>query len=182
MNKLLDQEIYKDIIGYENKYQISNLGNVISLNFKRSNNSKLLKIHNINHKKCYPSVLFSKNNKIKRFTIHRLLGLYFIPNPLKLKCINHKDGNKSNYALNNLEWCTHKENTNHAFKTGLMKDPESRKLKIRKKVINVTTNIIYESAKEASLQTNMKYVTFIQQLSGIHKNKTNFKYYIENEK
>ena len=51
--------------------------------------------------------------------IHRLLAVAFIPNPEHKPCVNHKDGNRLNNDLDNLEWCTHKENSRHAFNTGL---------------------------------------------------------------
>lgn len=179
MNKLLEKEIYKNIIDYENKYQISNLGNVKSLNYKRSNISKLL-----NYKKdgnFYPSVLLCKNNKTKRFLIHRLIATYFIPNPLNLPCINHIDGNKLNYNLNNLEWCTHSENTKHAFKIGLMSNPKKGNIKSQQKIIDITTNIVYDTIKEVAIKFNLKYSTLTQKLNGTHKNNTNFKYYDKNK-
>lgn len=179
MNKLLDKEIFKDIKNYEKKYQISNLGNIKSLNYKRSNISKLLKFKK--NKDFYPTILLSKNNISKRYTIHRLLAIHFIPNPNNYKCVNHIDGNKLNYSLDNLEWCTHSQNTTHAFKIGLMKDPDSRKLKIKKKVINIISGEIYNSIKEVVLLYGFNYSTFTQKLNGIHKNNTNFKHYIENE-
>lgn len=57
--------------------------------------------------------------KGKNVQFHRIVAATFIPNPLNKPCINHIDGNKSNNNINNLEWCTHSENTIHAYKTGL---------------------------------------------------------------
>lgn len=56
--------------------------------------------------------------KNKLFYLHRLLAQSFIPNPFNKKCINHKDGNKLNNNIDNLEWCTYKENNIHGFKNG----------------------------------------------------------------
>lgn len=61
------------------------------------------------------------NNKVKNFTIHRLLAKYFIPNPNNYPCVNHIDGNKQNNSLDNLEWCTYKHNSQEAVKLGLIK-------------------------------------------------------------
>ena len=59
--------------------------------------------------------------------IHRVVAELFIPNPFDLPCVNHKDGNKENNHVSNLEWCTHKYNTNHAWANGLCK-PYDRSL------------------------------------------------------
>lgn len=69
----------------------------------------------------YPQVGLWENGKVKYYTVHRLLALLFLPNPNNLPCINHKDGNKENYSLDNLEWCTYRHNAKHAIKTGLWK-------------------------------------------------------------
>lgn len=65
--------------------------------------------------KGYYHVCLCKNSKAKKFRIHRLLSQAFIPNPLNKPCINHKDGNKQNNKLENLEWVTHSENTFHGY-------------------------------------------------------------------
>lgn len=67
----------------------------------------------------YYMISISKNSKSKPFRVHRLKAITFIPNPKNKPCINHRDGNKLNNDLSNLEWCTHKENMSHAFRTGL---------------------------------------------------------------
>lgn len=67
----------------------------------------------------YREVLFSENGKTNQYRVHRLIAETFIPNPMNLPCVNHKDGNKLNNSVDNLEWCTHAENTLHAYRTGL---------------------------------------------------------------
>lgn len=105
------QEIWKDIKGYENLYQVSNYGNVRSLNHFRSTGKgqclqkgKILKpgIQNVGYK----FVVLSKNGKTKGFRVHRLVAQTFIENPNNYPCINHKDENKLNNNVDNLEWCT----------------------------------------------------------------------------
>lgn len=70
------------------------------------------------------------NGKRKGSFVHRLLAMAFIPNHQNKPCVNHKDGNKKNNSIDNLEWCTHKENSSHAVKLGLMSDPLRTKQKI----------------------------------------------------
>lgn len=106
------KEEWKDILGYEGKYEVSNLGNVRNA----KTNSILCK--SIDR---YCGVKLSKNN-IKKFkSIHRLVAESFIPNPNNLPQVNHIDGNKLNNCVNNLEWCTRSENMKHAYKFGLEK-------------------------------------------------------------
>lgn len=99
------REIWKDVVGYEGYYQISNLGNVMR-------NKKQLK--KIVDKNGYVFVRLYKNGKQKHFSVHRLVAVAFIPNPQNLPEVNHIDANKENNFVNNLEWCTHTENMVHA--------------------------------------------------------------------
>jgi len=107
-------EIWKEIVGYEGRYLISSSGKVKSLY-----RNKILK-HSTSSN-GYLGVSLSKESKIKTFHIHRLLAEHFLSNPKNLPCVNHKDGNKHNNEISNLEWSTFKENTDHAIKTNLMK-------------------------------------------------------------
>lgn len=112
-----EREIYKDIKGYEGMYQISNMGNVRSLdrivgskaNLKIFIKGKVLKpTHDGDG---YPFVNLCKENKKKNMKNHRLLALYFMPNPNNLPCVDHIDGDKTNNNIKNLRWCTHLQNT-----------------------------------------------------------------------
>ena len=104
-------ENWVDIPGYEGLYQISDMGNVVSLNFHNTGHPRLLCQENI--KLGYKRVTLSKNGKTKRFSVHRLVALVFIPNPHGYPCINHKDENTSNNVLSNLEIMTHTDNMNY---------------------------------------------------------------------
>ena len=109
------QELFKDIKGYEGLYQISNLGDVKTIyKYRPSRNLKPV------IRKGYYTVTLCKDGNIKIHSVHRLLAEAFIDNPDNLPVINHKDGNRLNNSINNLEWCTQKENIRHAFKTGLV--------------------------------------------------------------
>ena len=107
------QEIWKDITGYEGLYQISNLGRLKSL--KRKCNKRLCKeiIKKPSLANGYQRIALCKNGQINYYSIHRLVATAFIPNPKKLPCVNHKDTNRANNRVDNLEWCTYKENNNY---------------------------------------------------------------------
>ena len=108
------EEIWKDICGYKGEYQVSNLGRVKS--FKTSKSGKIIKawIQNTG----YYTVAFGT----KKYSVHRLVAEAFISNPFKLEQVNHKDGNKLNNNVDNLEWISQKNNIRHAYKTGLMEN------------------------------------------------------------
>lgn len=101
----------------------SNLGNVISLHFKRSaKNKKLLKPMKDN-KYGYLKVRLRNNGHDKMATIHRLVAESFIPNPNNYCVVNHLDSNPSNNNVDNLEWCTQKENILHGYNAGNIQPP-----------------------------------------------------------
>ena len=115
------QEIWKDIPGYEGKYQISNLGNVMSLHFKRSpTNNRLLKPMSDNGY-GYLKVMLRDNGSYKMKSIHRLVAEAFIPNPEEKPNVNHIDSNPKNNRVDNLEWCTQKENIDYGYRYGNIK-------------------------------------------------------------
>jgi hypothetical protein len=116
------QEIWKPIFGYEGIYEVSNLGNIRSLDRIDFAGRHLKgKLFSTTAKESYVTVRLSKNGNITTFRIHQLVAEAFIPNPDGKPCVNHKDGNKQNNTAENLEWCTHSENNRHAFRTGLSK-------------------------------------------------------------
>lgn len=106
-----NKEIWKDIAGYEGLYQISSFGNVLSLKYCGSNKSHLL-APNPDHK-GYLMVYLNKRGKRKTLKIHRLVASAFIPNTNNLPQVNHKDENKQNNCVENLEWCDGMYNVNY---------------------------------------------------------------------
>lgn len=121
------KEIWKDIAGYEGLYQVSNLGRVKSFerrwrtgknnNIKRKHKEMI--ISKSKQIKSYHVVTLYKNNIQTQKGVHRLVAKAFIPNPENKPQVNHKDGNKLNNHINNLEWVTIKENMRHAAINGL---------------------------------------------------------------
>ena len=109
------QEIWKDIKGYEGLYQISNHGRLKALTKKSGfliRKEKIMKIHTKANGYVYTTLF--KNNKGSKKHIHRLVAEAFIPNPNNYPCINHKDHNKRNNNVENLEWCSYKQNNDYS--------------------------------------------------------------------
>jgi len=116
------KEIWKDIADYEGQYQVSNLGNVKSLNYQRSSKPHLIK-QQITYDGYHRVHIGGKKHPLL-ITVHILVARAFIPNPDNKPQVNHIDGNKDNNCADNLEWVTGKENISHAIRTGLRK-PEN---------------------------------------------------------
>ena len=121
------EEQWIPIKGYETIYLVSNLGRIKSLdkevnvrfNCKAIKKSKIIQTNSL--RKGYKYVqLYDLESNYKKFSLHRLIALHFIPNPNNYPMINHKDGNTLNNSIDNLEWCTASQNTRHAFDTGLL--------------------------------------------------------------
>ena len=120
-------EIWKPIISYEDSYEVSNWGRIKSKErfFLRKNNIKpyhkkerILKIQNNGN--GYYFINLSKNNNVVIHYVHRLVALHFLDSPNNKPTVNHKDGDKSNNHVDNLEWNTNSENQIHALKQGLL--------------------------------------------------------------
>lgn len=88
----------------------------------------------------YLRVKVSINGKRKKYLVHRLVAMAFIPNPNNYKCVNHKDGNKLNNNVSNLEWCSYSYNLKHAYNTNLRKIPKG--------VTNPASKLTMEQVKE----------------------------------
>lgn len=102
----------------------------------------------------YKSVLLSNGVNKKEFLIHRLVALNYVPIKRGQNFVNHKDLNKLNNNVENLEWCIHKENIKHAYKAKNWNQNGQRK----RKVINIETGQIYDSVKMAAQVLNVKYI------------------------
>lgn len=117
-------EIWRDISSYEGLYQVSNLGNVKSLNYLRTGNERMLKP--VKNRYGYLLVNLCKNGKTRLFKVHRLVAKAFIPNTNNKSDVNHKDENKANNCVDNLEWTTRKENINYGTHNERMSKSKSK--------------------------------------------------------
>ena len=104
----MKKELWKDIKNYEGHYQVSNFGRVKSIKF-----GKEIILKPVTDRHGYLIVGLWKNNKQKTYKVHRLVMEAFIPNTDNLPCVNHKDEDKTNNNVENLEWCTYTYNNNY---------------------------------------------------------------------
>ena len=143
-------EIWKDYKDYEGLYQASNIGRMRSLDrwVSSKNGSmrfikgRILKLFNNNQ--GYLHVVLSKNNKVKAYLVHRIIAETFLPNTDNLPCVNHKDEDKTNNSVENLEWCDAKYNSNYGTRNERM----SKSL----------TNNIYTSRKVDVYDLDMNFI------------------------
>ena len=159
-----DNEIWKDIKGYEGLYQVSNLGRV-----KNKRRNKLLKLQL--QKDGYLRVgLYDKNLKWSCKKVHRLVVEAFISNPNNLEYVNHKDEDKSNNDASNLEWCTKHYNNSYGTrgkrisKTMLEKYKKNPLSHRHTPVRDLVTGEVFNSVKEAAQRygistTHVQYVS-----------------------
>jgi len=131
--------IWKDVVGFEGYYEVSDTGIV-----RRKLNDTIYKDGRVARfsqtelkpaidKKSYQKVYLSVGSKKYTKRVHRLVSLTFIPNPHEKICVNHKDTNKQNNSVDNLEWCTNTENMRHAFANGIFKERDKRNSNKNKK-------------------------------------------------
>lgn len=155
----MEQEIWKAIEGYENLYEISNKGRLRSMDRSipqqgrlQLYKGKLLSTY-INNS-GYVAIKLSKNNKKRSFLVHRLVAVAFLPNPKQLPYINHKDEDKSNNNIENLEWCTAIYNINYGT------SKKRRSVKMGKRIAMYSTNgklvNIFYSIREAERKTKIR--------------------------
>ena len=139
-----ESEVWRDIIGYEGIYQVSNKGNVYSVGRmvqgrKRGGVTLKPKLH----RNGYLHVGLYRNGKMKNKLIHRLVLDAFVENPNNLPEVNHKDENKTNNDLSNLEWCSGRYNVNYGTR--------NERLSKKVRAVNVETGEVVEfnSTQEA---------------------------------
>lgn len=123
----MDGEIWKPVVAYQDHYEVSNMGQVRSLDrrvWSKDGRTWIAKgkvlVLDDNHKGGYLTCQLSKDGVATRFLIHRLVAIEFIPNPTSLPEVNHADGKKKNNADWNLEWALRKDNIDHAVASGLI--------------------------------------------------------------
>tara|TARA_R110000868_G_scaffold178528_2_gene418227 strand:+ start:6963 stop:7493 length:531 start_codon:yes stop_codon:yes gene_type:complete len=128
------KEIWKNVVGYEDRYMVSNLGNIKSIFvYAQNKENKRLNIHGVRQKNIYIGIdnngysfviLRQEGKKIKK-SVHRLVAKSFLPKKENNDIVNHKNGNKLDNELSNLEWCDKRYNMIHAIeKLGIKRDGE----------------------------------------------------------
>lgn len=182
---------WKDIKGYEGMYQVSDEGKIRSLDRKvkdatqnRYQNLKGKILKESDNGKGYKLVFLSKNRKRKNKYVHRLVAEAFIPNPDNLKEVNHKDLDKSNNCVRNLEWISNIDNKRHYQKTEIAKEKNrirsiNKKIKYREKIESKIPEIIFNykekkmTIRELSKTMKMGSVTISKILNqnNVPKNK-----------
>ena len=139
-----ESEVWRDIIGYEGIYQVSNKGNVFSIErMVQGRECGGITLKPKHRRDGYLHVGLYRNGKMKNKLIHRLVLEAFVENPNNLPEVNHKDEDKANNNVENLEWCTSRYNTNH----GTLIERISKKVR----AVNVETGEVVEfnSTQEA---------------------------------
>ena len=175
-------EIWKNVIGYESKYEISNYGRVKSKEiFVFYNHSKtgerLSKIHKerilkTSFCKGYNTISLSLNGVLTKYRLCRLVAINFIENKSNKPCVNHIDGVKTNDKASNLEWVTYKENMQHAYKNNLVKIPKGDECSNSIKVKCIKTNKQFDTIKEAAKYLNIDSSTLSRKLRNVYFNDT----------
>lgn len=165
--KLLKMDLYmnkfKTIKDFPN-YKINSIGQVRNIKTGKFIN---IRVSKIGYKTCN----LWKNNKYKTKYIHRLIATYFIKNPYGYNVINHKNGNKLDNSINNLEWCSIKQNVCHAIELGLIPLGEKRK---NSKLTNAIAKQIYEELHNnncTNKELSIKYKISQTQISDIRNKK-----------
>lgn len=128
-------------------YYFSTLGNVRHIYSIK--NRKIIK-----DKKGYCNITIRHNNKMHKIYIHKIIALLNIPNPDNLPQVNHKDGNKQNNSIDNLEWCTAKQNIQHAHATGIVnvcKGSNQHMAKITEEQVNIIRTEIVNGKKQKDI-------------------------------
>jgi len=186
------QEVWKDVKGYENLYQVSNFGRVRSLDrvVRNKNNGvkiirgRIMSQHLVGH--GYYHIVLSKDGKIKGHLVHRLVAQTFIPNPQKLPQVNHKDENKLNNNIDNLEWCDSTYNNNYGtvkVRHSLSQLNHISSSKPVKMLKNDKTIQIFPSISEATRVTGCKRQGVYACCKGIQKHHKGYQWqYIRRKK
>ncbi len=159
------KEIWRDIKGFEGKYQVSNTGKVKSLNYRRTGKEKIMKASENEY--GYLFVELCKDGKTKTCRINRLVAMAFIPNPDNLPEVNHKNEDKTDNRVENLEWCSRLYNVNYG--TGIKRRAEKRGKPVIG--INKVSGLILEfpSIMEAERQTGISNRNICACLKGRRK-------------
>jgi hypothetical protein len=142
-------------------------------------NKKTNKIMKSQNRFGYRQLCLQIDKKRKSCLVHRVILSYFTNQPLDYQLIvNHKNGIKNDNRLENLEWCTHSENSKHAFKTGLSNISKYNRLRVQqthgKIVLDLNNGVFYNSIREAAFYNNIPEGTLRKKILGTRTNNTSF--------
>ena len=149
MVKEYTNEIWKPVRGYEGMYEVSNYGNVRSMNYNHTGEVRNMKTET--NKNGYKQVNLCKDGKQKLPTVHRLVAQAFLPNPENLPQVNHINENKSDNRVENLEWTTREKNVRHG--TGIQRSAEKRSKKVNQYTLDGELVKEWVSTMEVQKQT-----------------------------
>ena len=145
------REEWRDIKDYEGIYQISNRGNVKSLNYRRTGKERILK--GSKDSNGYLQVHLCKDGKMKAYCVHRLVASAFLENPMGYTDVNHKDENKENNCIENLEWCSRLYNNTYNGRAKRIGKKRSKPIIGFDKVLGLIVK--FSSAHEAEVETGI---------------------------
>ena len=161
----MTKEIWRDIDGYEGRYQVSDQGRVKSLERKGRRKERILKPGL--DKDGYLLVNLWAGGKQKNHKVHRLVCQAFHENPDGKPCVNHIDENKTNNCASNLEWCTHKENNTHGTRNERVAKTQSRP--VAQYAQDGELIKIWPSTREAERQTGFRHGYICKTANGKRK-------------
>ena len=172
-------EIWKDIEGYEGKYMVSNLGRVKSLNYRRTGKEKIMKGYDNGY--GYLRVLLHKDGKVKNCRIHRLVAQAFLENPQNLPEVNHKDEDKTNNRVDNLEWCSRQYNNTYNGRAKKSAEKQRNDPNKSKPIVGIdkVSGLILEfpSAREAERMTGINNSSITKCCKGKRKSTGGYVWY-----
>ena len=181
---MTEKEVWKDVVGYEGFYQVSNLGRVRSvdrlINGRYAGHKTKVKgkiLNTFTSKTGYVRVALHINKKVNKFSVHRLVAQAFIPNQDNKPQVNHKDEKRDNNNVNNLEWVTAKDNSNYGTRPKKISEIKS------KPVISVSAGGLmrwFKSATEAANTLNVQNKNITKVLYGERRQTGGYNFFFSN--
>lgn len=156
----LKNEVWKDVVGYEGLYLISNMGRIISTGKKRlyakSRKHKRKLLHPFYDKLGYARLMLcGEDGSKKRWYVHKLVALAFLENPNNYTDVNHIDEDKTNNCAKNLKWISHRDNCNYGNRNKNIRKKVKTSIINKQKIINIDTGEIFNDIHEFGRKIGM---------------------------